>query len=156
DELIEGGDEAAAAQKEVLEANRKLTSDTLAKELKAYEKEMKAIQRELGALPDSSDLSNLITEMWEDYNRTYIVPRWRGHKDWAQIYNKEKGIIDWEYLQKARPKKGKTAAQKREFFAEVVQEQAEQAGIGNLEKLYRTLNSVPGQQMALNVPLSPL
>lgn len=131
------------------------------KKRQSLEIELRKIYKELDTMPNHADLADLITEMWEDFNRTKIVPRWKKEiaKFGDEVFDAEKGIVKWEYLRRGRIRDSSGKRQwspDKEWLPESLQQQAALEGIENPEKLVRFLNSVIETPMAVNLPISPL
>lgn len=133
--------------------------------IKELDSMSRAIQKQVGAIPDQSNLAEIVVEMYEDFNRRHIVPRWKKQIEARpEILDAEKGILKWEELQKeslwARRRKASGQDHTTEgFFSETMREQARKVGIedpSKLEKLYRQINGLPDTKMSLNLPLSPI
>ncbi len=151
---------ALEAQKKRALLNRDEANRQLHQKIKELDRTAIKTHRALETMPDQRALHKLVQEMWEDYNRTVIAPRWKNViKKNPDIFDAEKGIVKWDYL-----KRGKVGSARRlpgpehgdNWLPETLTEQAKAAGIQNPERLARTLNNILEQPMTSNVPLSPL
>jgi hypothetical protein len=140
------------AERAVTKALRREYDDAL----RQFDTEMAAIDRQLAEQASTTQLANIVEEMWEDYNRTYLAsnPAWKGVLD-------ENGLVPWDELKKGSVFGAKKADQgianegARQFLSEDMQAVAAELGI-DAEQLVQRLSSTLDQRMAVNVPVSPL
>lgn len=151
---------AVEAQKKRALLNREEANRALHQAIKKLDRAAIKTHKALETLPDQRQLHKLVKEMWDDYNRTVIVPRWQ--KQIAKnpdIFDTELGIVKWEHL-----KRGKVGAPQRvpgpeggdNWLPETLADQAKAAGIENPERMARMLNNILETPMSGRLELSPL
>jgi hypothetical protein len=148
-------------------AGRDAASKTAAQ--KAYKKAQKKYDeavvkatKDLGTLPNNIELQNLIEELWNDFNKTKIVPRWKKEikKFGEEIFDEDLGIVRWEYLEKmsgrTRRKAGQRKNEKGGAFAETMLRQAKVEDVGAINALMKQLNTLGDTPMSFETKLSPI
>lgn len=159
----------AKAQRKSIKENHKQVQEELAEKMRQLEKESNAVQKASETMPDQSELAKLIEGMWNDFNATKIVPKWKNqiakHPEILKELEDGTKIVDWKYLQRGHLRRGAdadavpfTARQTENFFPESLTKQMERAGMTAQEgeKLMRQLNNILDTPMAVTTPLSPL
>lgn len=144
-------------------SNYAQAQDELMNKWKELEKRTAEIHKGLETMPDQKALSKLIEEMWNEYNATYIMPRWKkvAAKNPEIVKELDDGtkIIDWEHLKRGRIRDVEVPLgvdESGNWLPRTLREQAEAAGIADPEKMVRYLNNILETPMAMDVPISPL
>lgn len=138
-------------------ANHAQLQETLSDTLKELEKKTRALHNRVDTLPDTREMHTIVKEMWEDYNRTYIVPRWS--KEIAaspKIFDEELGIVKWDFLQRGVKAEAYVESGSSGWLPTTLIDEAVEAGIAEPEKLARMLNSILDTPLQANLPISPL
>lgn len=157
DALREVGPEGAGA---VLRNQTELQK-ALSELQRKFDARVKEVHREMTGMTSHKEFANIIEDMWNDYNRTHIVPRWQKDIDKLgdEIFDAELGIVKWEYLRKGKGELSAPAPRDPtgpDFLPETLERQAQEAGIGRPQDLATRLNSLMSNPMAVNTPISPL
>jgi len=141
----------SSTEKAVAKGNRAQLQEALTNEIKIFEKEYLAVQKSLETMPGNADLAKVIQEMWEDFNRTEIAPKWKlSDLD-------DTGMVPWETLKRGRHKDVRPKnPEGRDWVPSDLVDIANDAGVKDVEKLAKMLNNIPETPMSVNVPLSPL
>ena len=138
-------------------ANQSQLNEAMQEKWRELEKNARAAHKKLDTLPDTNELHALVREMWEDYNRTYIVPRWKNEIDaMPEIFDEDLGIVKWDHLQKGLKPEKYIAPGEQGWLPESLADDLMAAGVDNPERMARQLNSVLDTPLSTNVPLSPL
>jgi hypothetical protein len=109
------------------------------------------IDAETSVLGATDELEDIMTEIWNDYNRTYIAtnPAWAG----VELVD---DMVPWEMLGKGTKKPaGALADDAGRAIPETVQEAAEAMGI-DAEVLAQRLAHSQNAKLAFEAPVSPL
>ena len=137
-------DSAEMVQAQANRAQLKAVVNDMDKDLKA---KLTTIDRETSVLGHSDDLNQIMIDMYEDYNRTHIGPRW-GKKDGE--------MVPWDDLRRGRRKPSDAAAQADDsYFSTSMLDAAEEMGI-KVETLTAKLSNNQNINLTANMPVSPL
>lgn len=167
DRLVELSDQldAVNARMKVLKldetwANKDDLRKLIAEEEKYLRRALAAIDRDTGALGATEALDNIVTSMWDDYNREVIAK----NPLWADQVDSSTGMVPWDILRKGRKPDPEASNERfvmpeqmrtheREIMVSMTKTDTE---IIDVEELASQLSAVQNQKMASNVPISPL
>lgn len=137
-------------------ANRAQLDEAYWKLSRETEKRQAMLDQAFADMPDSSELAKLIEDMWDDFNRTHIASK----PVWREFVDPETGMVPWDHLLRGKARRGAVEGLEQEgarhFVPEELMEIARSTNAANPEKAVQRLSTVLHNQMAVNVPLSPL
>jgi hypothetical protein len=156
-EALGVADDAAKGDVAQILKNRAQHQRELTKKSKQLDEELIKLERSQAALSDASPLAKVMEEMWDDYNRTYLVPRWQGQLFYGKkVQLTDDGLVPWEVISRSSKKVDIPSESGRTFLPDDLVSRATAAGIGDPEALFKLLSSTFDQPMSVTLPASPL
>lgn len=138
------------AEKLVLDGQYSAEAQLVDAQRLALESRVDEVTSQLARSRGQQDMARLTKEMWEDFNRSKIAPRW----DPSDLDSS--GMLPWEKLREGFRRDSRFAkGQTEDWVPDTLRDLADAEGIP-VDRLAALMHGSPDDPMILNLPLSPL
>ncbi len=157
-ELKKNFDEGLEAGQDISEIGGQLNAQrqaaqnrtkALKEEVNVVERAMGKVQDDLQRIPDGKELAKIVEDMYDDFNRQHIAPRW----DPSDL--DETGLLPWHKLQDGNLSFRTRQPSKTGWVTESLRELAEANGLA-VDDMARLIHGSPDNIAVINTPVSVL